>query len=373
LKLWPVMGIVLMQILLLLAHWFLLATWLAFWIAPSPLTVLVLRCALTALAFSFMSAALLSFRSASPVVSYLYRFAAIWLGFLNFFFWAACLSWVVWFAMLAALQGGQLSAARPWICGSLSAVAFVAGLWGLLNARWIRVRRVSVVLPGLPEQWRGRTAAILSDLHLGHVNGPAFSRRIVQMVSDLTPDIVFIPGDLFDGGMSDIEGLLAPFRQLQAPQGIYFSSGNHDEFGDMDAYTEAIESAGIRVLDNEAVSADGLHVLGVSFSDSTYPIRIRAMLQELRPRDGEASVLLNHVPSRLPIVEEAGIALQLSGHTHAGQMFPFTWFTRRIFGRFTHGLSSYGTLAVYTSTGAGTWGPPMRVGTRPEIVLLSFK
>ena len=367
------MGIVLMQILLLLAHWFLLATWTAFWVAPSPVTVLVLRSALTVLAFSFMSAALLGFRSASPIVSYLYRIAAVWLGFLNFFFWAACLSWIAWFALQAVMPGAELTTARPWICGSLSAMAFAAGLWGLVNARWIRVRRVTVALPGLPKQWRGRTAAILSDLHLGHVNGPAFSRRIVQMVSTLRPDIVFIPGDLFDGGMADIEGLLAPFRQLQPPQGTYFSSGNHDEFGDMAAYTEAIESAGIRVLDNEAVSADGLHVLGVSFSDSTYPIRIRAMLQALRPRNGEASVLLNHVPSRLPIVEEAGIALQLSGHTHAGQIFPFTWLTRRVFGRFTHGLSSYGTLAVYTSTGAGTWGPPMRVGTRPEIVLLNFE
>ena len=84
-------------------------------------------------------------------------------------------------------------------------------------------------------------------------------------------------------------------------------------------------------------------------------------------------ILLNHVPNRLPIVEEAGVSLQLSGHTHGGQLFPFTWLIRRIFGKFTHGLHSFGGLQVLTSYGAGTWGPPMRVGTRPELVLLTFE
>ena len=79
------------------------------------------------------------------------------------------------------------------------------------------------------------------------------------------------------------------------------------------------------------------------------------------------------MPSRLPIVEQAGISLQLSGHTHSGQLFPFTWFTRYAFGRFIYGLQHFGSLQVYTSSGAGTWGPPMRVGTQSEIALLTFE
>jgi hypothetical protein len=86
----------------------------------------------------------------------------------------------------------------------------------------------------------------------------------------------------------------------------------------------------------------------------------------------QPGILLNHAPTRLPIVEQAGFSLQLSGHTHGGQFLPYTWITRRIYGRFTRGLHRFGSLQVYTSTGAGTWGPPMRVGTRPEIVLLDF-
>jgi hypothetical protein len=82
--------------------------------------------------------------------------------------------------------------------------------------------------------------------------------------------------------------------------------------------------------------------------------------------------LLSHSPRALPIAEDAGISLQLSGHTHGGQIFPFTWFTERIFGEYTYGLKRFGELMVYTSSGAGTWGPPMRVGTQPEIVLIQF-
>lgn len=372
-KLWPLAGIAAMQTLLVLAHWFLYRTWIGFWGPLSPAALLGLRLACCVLAFSFMVAALLSFRSASHFATWLYRLAAVWLGFLNFLFWAACASWIVWWTLWIALPPSQAIPLRPWICVLFSAAGVVAGIWGLVNARWIRVRRITVKLADLPLHWRGRKALVISDLHLGHVNGAAFAERVVRMANQLAPDVVFIPGDLFDGGQAHIDRLLAPFAQLHPPHGVYFSSGNHDEFGDMDLYTAAMERVGIRVLANQATLVDGLAVIGIGFGDTNFPLRMRALLQELRPEPGVAAVLLNHVPTRLPIAEEAGIGLQLSGHTHAGQIFPFTWITRRIFGRFTHGLAHYGSMAVYTSTGAGAWGPPMRVGTDPEMVLIRFE
>jgi predicted MPP superfamily phosphohydrolase len=120
------------------------------------------------------------------------------------------------------------------------------------------------------------------------------------------------------------------------------------------------------------VDADGLHILGIPYRDSNYPIRMRAALAGMQVPQGEASILLSHVPNRLPIVEQAGVSLQISGHTHGGQIFPFTWVVRRAFGKYTYGLQRFGELQVYTSYGAGTWGPPMRVGTHPEMVLLTF-
>jgi predicted MPP superfamily phosphohydrolase len=99
---------------------------------------------------------------------------------------------------------------------------------------------------------------------------------------------------------------------------------------------------------------------------------LRNLLESLQLSRAEPCILLSHVPSRLPVVEQTGVSLQLSGHTHAGQIFPFTWFVRRAFGRFTYGLQRFGSMQIYTSSGAGTWGPPMRVGTYSEIVLLKF-
>lgn len=370
-KAWPLVGIVLMQALLLLAHWFIYHTWIIFF---GPSAALALRTALFLLAFSFIAAALLGFYSANRLVTLLYRLASVWLGLLNFFFLAACLCWLSWLALaLLRLPFAGLTAERQLLAATLYSLAVAVSLYGLLNARFIRIRRIPIRLAGLPESWHGRTALVVSDLHLGHVNGAGFSRRIVALAARLNPDIIFIPGDLFDGAKADAEALAAPFGQLAPPLGSYFSTGNHDEFGHVALYTEVLTRIGIRVLANEKVTVDGVDIVGVSHGDSGYPIRLRAALESLRLVPGQASILLNHVPNRLPVVEQAGISLQISGHTHSGQLFPFTWLTRRVFGKFTQGLQSFGALQVYTSSGAGTWGPPMRVGTSPEIALLTFE
>jgi predicted MPP superfamily phosphohydrolase len=358
-----------MQIFLFLAHWFIYHTWAAFWWPMSASTALALRTTIFLLACSFISAALLGFYHANWLVKLLYRVAAVWLGLLNFIFWAACLCWLTSFVMkLAGMQAN-----RPLLAGTLFGLAVAISLYGMVNARFIRIRRIPVQLPGLPESWRGRTALVVSDLHLGHINGPGFSRRIVALAARLNPEIIFFPGDFFDGGMTDAAALAAPFRALAPPFGSYFSTGNHEGFGNAGHYGKVLTSIGIRVLTNEKVTIDGLQILGVSNGDSGSPIRLRATLESLALVPSQASILLNHVPNHLPIVEQAGISLQISGHTHGGQLLPFTWFTRYAFGRFTYGLQRFGALQVYTSSGAGTWGPPIRVGTRPEIVLITFE
>jgi predicted MPP superfamily phosphohydrolase len=369
LRAWPLVGIAAMQGMLLLVHWFIYHTWIAFWWPMSSVATLELQVATTVLAFSFVAAALLGFYSASRPVTFLYRIASVWLGLLNFFFVAACLCWLT--RATTALLG--LTANKPLVAAVLYGMALAASLYGLVNARFIRVRRIGVELEGLPASWRGRTALIVSDVHLGHVNGAQFSQRIVEIAARLKPDVILIPGDLFDGGKANAAALAEPLRQLTAPLGTYFSTGNHDEFGDTAHYARILTDLGIRVLVNEKVTVDGLDIVGMSYGDAGYPIRLRAMLEGLELDRSRASILLNHVPNRLPIVEQAGISLQLSGHTHSGQMIPFTWLTRRAFGKFTDGLQRFGALQVLTSSGAGTWGPPMRVGTRSEVVLLNFE
>lgn len=368
-KAWPLLGITIIQAILLLAHWFLYRTFVDFWFPLSPAAALALRAAVIPLAVSFVAAALLGFRFSNLAIRVFYTLAAAWLGLANYLFLAACLCWPVDFA----LQLASLHPNRSVIAGVLFGLGALTALYGLSNAQWIRLRRISVLLPSLPASWRGRTAVVASDLHLGNINGPEFARRIVQKIARLNPDIVFIPGDLFDGSGADPDWLIAPLRELKPPHGIYFATGNHEEFSNPAHYLEAVRRAGIRVLANEKALVDGLAILGIPYRDSTYPIRVKATLDALKPDGPSASILLMHAPTRLPIVERAGVRMQVSGHTHRGQFFPFTWITRRVFGKYIYGLHKFGSLTTYTSCGAGTWGPPMRVGTAPEIVEITFK
>jgi len=358
-----------MQGLLLLAHWFVYRTWIVFWWPLGPLATLILRAFLTFLAFSFVAAALLGFYFANRPVTLLYKVASVWLGFLNYFFWAACLCRIT--RLVLVLAGSPVN--TPLLAAVFYGLAILVSIYGLVNAQVIRVRRSAIRLDGLPASWRGRSALILSDLHLGHINGPGFARRIVKLATRLKPDLILIPGDLFDGGKADPTYLAEPLRALSPAFGTFFSTGNHDEFGDTAHYIDVLTRVGIRVLVNEKVTVDGLDIVGVNYGDSGYPIRLRSILDGLGLDRGRATILLNHVPNRLPIAEEAGIGLQVSGHTHCGQFFPFNWPTRHIFGKYTFGLQRFGKLQVYTSVGAGTWGPPLRVGTSSEVVLLTFE
>ena len=368
-KAWPVLAISIIQVILLLAHWFVFSTWIAFCPGLSPSAHAGLRISMLVLAFSFVAASLLAFRFSNFFVSFVYWLAAVWLGFLNYFFWASLLCWFTWSVLSLAHVPAT---SRPLVAGALYGVAALTGFYGLVNARILRVRRFSVELPNLPASWRGRRAVLVSDLHLGSINGVGFCRRIVAKAQNLQPHIVFLPGDLFDGTRADVDRVIAPLKQLTPPLGIYFSTGNHEEFTDPAHYIEAIGRAGIRVLCDELVNVNGMQVAGVYYHSSSSPLRMKAALDGMKLDRARPSILLNHAPTRLPTVEQAGFSLQLSGHTHGGQFLPFTWITRSIYGLFTTGLHRFGALQVYTSSGAGAWGPPMRVGTRPEVVLVTF-
>src|SRR5665213_2283915 len=357
----------LIQGFLSLAHWFIFYTFTVFF-PMSSRGADYLGALLFVLSISFTLGALLGFRHDHSAVGWIYKIAACWLGILNFLFWAAWLCWGVDLAMRLSGRGGAEE--RLGTAGLLFGLAILISLYGFINARWIRERRLTVALPNLPQSWQGRTALLISDMHLGNVNGARFARRIANLARRLNPDVVFIAGDLFDGSKCEAGRLAAPLFEMNPRFGVYFCGGNHEDFGDAAAYSSALMRGGIRVLHNQHVDIDGLRVIGISYSDSHHPLRLRAYLDSLELHNGPASILLNHVPHRLPTVESSGVSLQVSGHTHGGQIFPFTLIVRRVYREFTYGLQRFGKLQVLTSSGVGTWGPPMRVGSQPEVVLI---
>lgn len=361
--------IAVVQSILLLAHWFLYETWIAFHPSLSPTTQAILRVVFLFAAVSFVVASLLAWQYFNRTVRAFYVISAVWVGLMSFCLFAAASCWIL--LGLARLSGLQV--ARSHIADGLFAGALLVGLYGVVNAARLRVNRVTVKLPNLPEQWRGRVAALVSDTHLGHVRNLGFMRRIVARLNHLHPDVVLIAGDMYDGTVVNAGALAEPWSALSAPHGAFFVTGNHEEFTSRDKYLDAISKAGVRVLNNEKVDLEGLQLVGVHYRETIDPGQYRAILRGTSIAPERPSVLLVHAPHRLAIAEEAGISLQLCGHTHGGQFPPASWIASRVYGAYVHGLHRFGRMLVFTNWGAGTWGPPLRVGTNPEIVLFTFE
>jgi predicted MPP superfamily phosphohydrolase len=345
---------------------FVCSTWDRFWGIPFWSAWQIIPYALTA---TFIACVLAGLKYANWLLRWSYRIAAVWVGFLNFGLFAAMGCWVTFGVsrMLNLGLGLQL------IAMVFFSLALWAGISGLINAAFLRVTRVTVKLKNLPPAWEGKEAVLMSDLHLGNVRGAAFARRVVNKVLGLKPFAVFVSGDLFDGPKADYDRLIEPFRELTALAGVYYVTGNHEEFSDPLKYISAVERAGLRVLKNEKVNAQGLQIVGVLDGETLEPQLYAKTLKDTGVNANEPSILLAHRPSNLSVPEAAGISLQVSGHTHKGQNWPWTWAVFRVHGPFAYGLNRQGAMQVLTSSGAGTWGPPMRVGTRSEIVLIRLE
>jgi predicted MPP superfamily phosphohydrolase len=361
-----VIFLAIVQSILFLAHYFVYQTW-TFGTPDSGKRWV--QVALFLLSISFVTASLLAFRYTSAPVRVFYRAAAVWMGLLSFLFIGAVGSWLL--LLITYLARIPLGFHRT--VEVLFSAATAIGLLAVFNAGWTRVTRLTIKLANLPEGWRGRKAALITDLHLGHVRNGNFLRRMISKILDEAPDAIFIAGDLYDGTAIDAHSAAQPLTQLTAPHGVYFVAGNHEQFGDDSKYLNAVAAAGVRVLSNEKVEVDGLQIVGVPYRHAAQHGTFDSVLRRLRLDRSRASILLTHAPDYPEIAEAAGFSLQLSGHTHLGQFIPWSWIARRIYRQFVYGLSRIGKMQVFTSSGAGTWGPPLRLGSKPEIVVLQFE
>lgn len=313
-----------------------------------------------------------SFIVASIVGSYFYNWgtrvyytlSAVWIGFFVYLFFASAL-----YGIVVGITGVLL----PQVGVALIGLAVAVSIYGVLHARKIYIQEVEVALQNLPAQWKGRKAVWVSDLHLGQLHGPSFAKRVVDMINALPHDIVFIGGDLYDGtGAPDIEELALPLGKCKAPLGVYYITGNHEEYGDSERFLKAIRAAGIRTLIDEMVAIDGLQLIGVDYRNASNTDAFEKILAGFSIDSGKPSILLKHEPKDLAVAEKAGISLQISGHTHRGQQWPFEYIARFVYKGYAYGLKRFKNMQVYVSSGTGTWGPPLRVRTNCEIVVFIF-
>src|SRR6266446_2305014 len=244
------------------------------------------------LSVSFVAASLLAFRYTNAALRVFYRAAAVWMGLVSFLFLAAVSSWIIF--GVARVAGLDMNFHRT--VELLFGAAVVAGLYGVFNASWTRITRTTVRLANLPAAWHGRRAALISDVHLGHVRNGSFLRRLVAKILREEPDAIFIAGDLYDGTAIDVRRAAVPLSELVAPHGVYFVAGNHEQFGDDSKYPHAIAAAGVRVLSNEKVEVDGLQIIGVPYRNAARDGHLASVLHGIRLDRDRASVLLTHAP-----------------------------------------------------------------------------
>jgi predicted MPP superfamily phosphohydrolase len=281
----------------------------------------------------------------------------VWFGFATYLLLAAAASHV-------AVAVG--AAARPAAIIAITGAAAVV-VYGLAHvARGPRVRRVEVTLPALPIA--RYTLVQLTDVHIGPLLGRAFAERLVAQVNALAPDLIVITGDLVDGRLSELRPHIEPLRRLRARDGVYCVTGNHEYYWDAERWIEHLRSLGIRVLRNEHVTiADAFVLAGVDDSTATEDLPGAVIGRD----PALPLVLLAHHPRVIQRAIPAGVDLQLSGHTHGGQLLPLGYLSR-LFDPLVAGLARFGATWLYVSEGTGFWGPPMRVGTTQEITAITL-
>ncbi|MDA8387033.1 MAG: metallophosphoesterase [Nitrospiraceae bacterium] len=338
-----------------------------------------LKLLFAALSVSFLFASALASRRDGPLSRALYTLSAAWLGLFNFLFWPAVLCRVLYRARMALGLGPY---PVSW-AAALFSVGLVTGLCGIANAHSLRIKKFDIAMGGVAAgpprgpwsgKWAGRTAVFVSDLHLGPVRNLGFARRVAKRIREIGPDMLLLGGDFYDGTPADAPGLIAPFSEINPPLGAYFITGNHEEFSARakQDYIRAASDAGIKVLDNRMEVVEGLQIAGVGYRETLTRAGYERVMRGMGLEKDRPVLLLKHSPMYPDISLREGVDFEICGHTHRGQILPYNLVTRLVYRGFDGGLKRLGNLTIYTSAGAGTWGPPMRVGNRPEIVLIRF-
>ncbi|MEU7295943.1 metallophosphoesterase [Streptomyces exfoliatus] len=245
------------------------------------------------------------------------------------------------------------------------------GAYGVL--RGPRIKRVTVPLAKVPRAAHGYRIAVVSDIHLGPILGRAHTQRIVDAINSTQPDLIAVVGDLVDGTVENLGSAAEPLARLRARHGSFFVTGNHEYFSGADAWVDHVRELGLRPLRNERLEiAAGFDLAGVDDiageSEGQGPDFVRALGDRDRAR---AAVLLAHQPIVVHDAVRHGVDLQLSGHTHGGQLWPGNYLAE-LANPTVAGLERYGDTQLYVSRGAGAWGPPVRVGAPSDITLVQL-
>ncbi|VVB71338.1 3',5'-cyclic adenosine monophosphate phosphodiesterase CpdA [uncultured archaeon] len=279
--------------------------------------------------------------------------------------WAGTLFIAFWIVLLVLLASIFVSIQNKTFGFVLIGIIILLSIYAVYHSSDTQIHETSLTTKKFNESLK---IVELSDLHLGAVRSTSFVRKIVDLTNSANPDIVVIAGDLFDGtGIYD-ENILSPFNDIKVP--TYFILGNHDIYTGTEVVLKYINSTQIHVIRNNKVDYRNIQIIGID--DSSDPLQAPDRLENISFDKNKYSILLYHRPDGFEQVSNEGIDLMLSGHTHAGQIFPFGILENLLLYKHLSGEYSYNNSNLIVLEGVGTWGPPMRLGTDSEIMLIKI-
>jgi Predicted phosphohydrolases len=301
-------------------------------------------------------ASILESISSNVLTRIIYTLSAAWMG----------IAIVLGYTLIAYELVNMAFHIPPFTAGiAVLLVASVISVYSILNSVYMNVKEIEIPIQNLERELR---IAQISDTHIGPIRNSGFIKEIVKKIDALDPDLLLITGDLVEGSVGLHPSMFDAINTLKAK--IFFVTGNHDTYGGLENVFEVLKTTNINILRNEVAEFEGLQIVGVGYSTSRN--YLKTVLPELEIDKSKPSLLMYHVPIEIEYANDAGIDLQLSGHTHRGQMFPFNFLGKLVFPYF-NGVYNYNGTQLYVSPGTGTWGPPMRSGSRSEITLINLK
>lgn len=238
-------------------------------------------------------------------------------------------------------------------------LALLLTIYSLLNALPITTKEIRISMPNLEKEIK---IVQLSDIHIGTIHNSGYLKRVVEKTNSLNPDLILITGDLVDGSGILKEESISHLSELNSQ--TFFSLGNHEQFENIDEIMRFINKTGVKVLRNELINWKNIQIIGIDNGQN-----LKDILKTIKINNSKPSILMYHSSTGLKDSSEAGINLQLSGHTHDGQIYPFNLFVMPFYPKMK-GLYKYNNTNLYVSPGTGTWGPPFRLGSKNEITLI---
>ncbi|MFA4941831.1 MAG: metallophosphoesterase [Patescibacteria group bacterium] len=349
----------------------------------------ILRLIFFLLPIGFIFSSLLVYWQENFLTKIIYFIFSLWPGVLINFLLIIGAVWLITGAVEAT--GRKMNRRLTGIMVLL--VTIIYSGYGVVNAFFPTVKKITVSIDGLPANWQGKTIVQISDLHLGEVLGKNFLERVLNKVNNLRPEAIVITGDLFDGMDGNLDSFVELLDSFKTSEGVYYVTGNHEIYLGIEEVLATLKKTEINILDDEVADINGLQFIGVSYPGIDENKNGKNIINNYNQE--KPSILLYHAPvdifysstdkdsshkdiylspnTDFTATKGLGIDLQLSGHTHNGQIFPFNLVTKLIYNGYSNGLYRDGNFSLYTTSGTGVWGPTMRTGSRSEIVLITLK